>query len=462
MSSDELVYINWHGMIKPEKVVVTTTSTYGKFVCEPLERGFGITIGNSLRRIILSSLHGAAIVSVKFEEALHQYSVIPDVREDVSELIMNLKAVRLKVDDLEDRILTVHVKQGGDEEGFDHSDKAFVKQGREGFEPPSPDEGFEPTPPDEGFEPTPPDEGFLKQDEEEELPGNKFVKQDKEGFEAPEKDFVEQDEEGFEPPEQDFVKQGEEEGEEEIKLSDKDFNENFYRIRERDVTAAALEGSDPHIRILNPDQHIATLSKGGVLKMTLNVKSGKGYALASANKDLEAPVGTIPIDSVFSPIKRVKYVVGTSRIGQKTDYDKLTLEVWTDGTVSPEDSVAYAAKILKEQMNPFINFDEDIEPEQDDEGFEYPDKDFNENLYRSVDELELSVRSSNCLKNAQILKIYQLVQKTESEMLKTKNFGRKSLNEIKEVLTSMDLSLGIDIDGFEPPPEDEEDPLDDE
>ncbi len=196
--------------------------------------------------------------------------------------------------------------------------------------------------------------------------------------------------------------------------------------------------------------------------MTLNVKSGKGYALASANKNLEAPVGTIPIDSVFSPIKRVKYVVGTSRIGQKTDYDKLTMEVWTDGTVSPEDSVAYAAKILKEQMNPFINFDEDIEPEQDDEGFEYPDKDFNENLYRSVDELELSVRSSNCLKNAQILKIYQLVQKTESEMLKTKNFGRKSLNEIKEVLTSMDLSLGIDIDGFEPPPEDEEDPPDDE
>jgi len=335
MSSDELVYVNWHEMIRPEKVVVTTTSTYGKFVCEPLERGFGITIGNSLRRIILSSLYGAAIVSVKFEEALHQYSVIPNIREDVSEIIMNLKAVKLKVDDLEDKTLTVNV----DGEGS--------------------------------------------------------------------------------------------------------------------VTAAYLQGSAPGIQVLNPDQHIATLSRGGVLKMTLKVKTGKGFALASANNDPEAPVGTIPIDSVFSPIKRVKYVVGTSRIGQKTDYDKLTMEVWTDGSVTPEDSVAFAAKILKEQMNPFINFDEDIEPEQEDRDHDRSVKDFNENLYRSVDELELSVRSSNCLKNAQILKIYQLVQKTESEMLKTKNFGRKSLNEIKEVLTSMELSLGMDLDGFEPPAEDE-------
>ncbi|MBF0467662.1 MAG: DNA-directed RNA polymerase subunit alpha [Desulfamplus sp.] len=335
MSSDELVYVNWHEMIKPEKVVVTTTSTYGKFVCEPLERGFGITIGNSLRRIILSSLYGAAIVSVKFEEALHEYSIIPNVREDVSEIIMNLKAVKLKVDDLEDKTLTVNVE------------------------------------------------------------------------------------------------------------------------REGNVTAADLQGSVPGVRVLNPDQHIATLSRGGVLKMTLKVKTGKGFSLASANNDPEAPVGTIPIDSVFSPIKRVKYVVGTSRIGQKTDYDKLTMEVWTDGSVTPEDSVAFAAKILKEQMNPFINFDEDIEPEQEDRDHDRSVKDFNENLYRSVDELELSVRSSNCLKNAQILKIYQLVQKTESEMLKTKNFGRKSLNEIKEVLTSMDLSLGMDLDGFEPPAEDE-------
>ncbi len=335
MSSDELVYVNWHEMIRPEKVVVTTTSTYGKFVCEPLERGFGITIGNSLRRIILSSLYGAAIVSVKFEEALHAYSVIPNIREDVSEIIMNLKAVKLKVDSLEDKTLTVNIE------------------------------------------------------------------------------------------------------------------------REGNITAADLQGIVPGVQVLNPDQHIATISRGGMLKMSLKVKTGKGFALASANNDPEAPVGTIPIDSVFSPIKRVKYVIGTSRIGQKTDYDKLTMEVWTDGSVTPEDSVAFAAKILKEQMNPFINFDEDIEPEQEDREHDRSVKDFNENLYRSVDELELSVRSSNCLKNAQILKIYQLVQKTESEMLKTKNFGRKSLNEIKEVLTSMELSLGMDLDGFEPPAEDE-------
>ncbi|MBF0228613.1 MAG: DNA-directed RNA polymerase subunit alpha [Desulfamplus sp.] len=335
MSSDELVYVNWHEMIRPEKVVVTTTSTYGKFVCEPLEKGFGITIGNSLRRIILSSLYGAAIVSVKFEDALHEYSVIPNVREDVSEIIMNLKAVQLKVESLEDRILTVNFEGEGN------------------------------------------------------------------------------------------------------------------------LTAAYLQGIVSGVQILNPDQHIATLSKGGVLKMSLKVKTGKGFSLASANNDPDAPVGTIPIDSIFSPIKRVKYIVGTSRIGQKTDYDKLTMDVWTDGSVTPEDAVAFAAKILKEQMNPFINFDEDIEPEQEDREHDRSTKDFNENLYRSVDELELSVRSSNCLKNAQILKLYQLVQKSESEMLKTKNFGRKSLNEIKEVLTSMELSLGMDLDGFEPPVEDD-------
>ncbi len=330
MSSDELVYMNWREMIRPEKVAVTTTSTYGKFVCEPLERGFGITIGNSLRRIILSSLYGAAIVSVKFDDALHEYSVISDVKEDVSELIMNLKEVKLKVNDPGDKVLTLDVKG------------------------------------------------------------------------------------------------------------------------EKVVTAADIVSPEGRVEVLNPEQHIATLSKGGRLTMTLLVKNGKGYALAAANKDEEAAVGTIPIDSVFSPIKRVKYVVGTSRIGQKTDYDKLTMEVWTDGSVTPEDSVAYAAKILKEQMNPFINFDEDIEPEHDEKEHEGTDKTFNENLYRSVDELELSVRSSNCLKNAQILKIYQLVQKTDNEMLKTKNFGRKSLNEIKEVLTSMDLSLGMDLEGFEP------------
>ncbi len=331
MSSEKLAYVNWREMIKPEKLDVTTTSTYGKFVCEPLERGYGITIGNSLRRIILSSIYGAAIVSVKFDDALHEYSVISDVREDVSEIILNLKELKLKVDDVQDRILTLNI------------------------------------------------------------------------------------------------------------------------TGEADVTGADIVSPDGRVEILNPEQHIATVNKNGALNMVLVVKNGKGYALASANKDDDAPIGTIPIDSVFSPIKRVKYVVGTSRIGQKTDYDKLTLEIWTDGSVTPDDSVAYGAKILKEQMNPFINFDEELEPDDVEERSDDGDKGFNENIYRSVDELELSVRSSNCLKNARIHTIYQLVQKTDSEMLKTKNFGRKSLNEIKEVLTTMDLSLGMDLEGFEPP-----------
>ena len=331
MSSEKLAYVNWREMIKPEKLDVTTTSTYGKFVCTPLERGYGITIGNSLRRIILSSIYGAAIVSVKFDDALHEYSVISDVREDVSEIILNLKEIKLKVDDVEDRILTLNI------------------------------------------------------------------------------------------------------------------------TGEADVTGADIVSPDGRVEVLNPEQHIATVNKNGTLNMVMVVKNGKGYALSSVNKDDDAPIGTIPIDSVFSPIKRVKYVVGTSRIGHKTDYDKLTLEIWTDGSVSPDDSVAYGAKILKEQMNPFINFDEELEPDDVEERSEDGDKGFNENIYRSVDELELSVRSSNCLKNARIHTIYQLVQKTDGEMLKTKNFGRKSLNEIKEVLHTMELSLGMDLEGFEPP-----------
>ncbi|WP_321494112.1 DNA-directed RNA polymerase subunit alpha [uncultured Desulfobacter sp.] len=331
MSSENLAYVNWREMIKPEKLDVTTTSTYGKFVCEPLERGYGITIGNSLRRIILSSIYGAAIVSVKFDDALHEYSVISDIREDVSEIILNLKELKLKVDDPEEKILTLNV------------------------------------------------------------------------------------------------------------------------TGEAEVTGADIVSPDGRVKILNPAQHIATVNKNGKLNIVMVVKTGKGYALSSANKDDDAPIGTIPIDSAFSPIKRVKYVVGTSRIGQKTDYDKLTFEVWTDGSVTPDDAVAYGAKILKEQMNPFINFDEELEPDESEYKADEGEKGFNENIYRSVDELELSVRSSNCLKNARIHTIYQLVQKTDSEMLKTKNFGRKSLNEIKEVLHSMDLSLGMDLEGIEPP-----------
>ncbi len=336
MSSNELMYMNWREMIKPEKVQVTSKPTYGKFVCEPLERGFGITIGNSLRRIILSSLHGAAIVSVKFDTVMHEFSVIPGVIEDVSEIILNLKEVRVKLSDAEPRTIRV------DAEG------------------------------------------------------------------------------------------------------------------EGEVTAGDIISEDGKVEVLNPDLHIATLSNKASLKMEMTVKVGKGYSLSEANKDENAPVGTIPIDAIFSPIKRVNYVVGNARVGQRTDYDKLTLEVWTDGSILPEDAVAYAAKILKEQMTVFINFDEQLEPKTVRKAEEMEKPLLNENLYRSVEELELSVRSANCLRNANILKIYQLVQKSEAEMLKTKNFGRKSLNEIKDVLSEMGLSLGMKLEGFIPPEEGEE------
>ena len=336
MASEELMYMNWQQMIKPEKVQVTSKPSYGKFVCEPLERGFGITIGNCLRRIILSSLHGAAIVSVKFDSVMHEFSVIEGVLEDVSEIILNLKEVRFKLAD----------------------------------------------------------------------PGPVTVRLDASG--------------------------------------------------EGEVTAGDIISDDGKCEILNPKQHIATLSDKAALKMSMTVRIGKGYSLAENNKDDDAPAGTIPIDAVFSPIKRVNYVVGNARVGQRTDYDKLTMEVWTDGSILPEDAMAYSAKILKEQMTIFINFDEEFEPEPDKRVEEQDSPKFNENLFRSVEELELSVRSANCLKNADINQIWQLVSKTEAEMLKTKNFGRKSLNEIKEVLSEMGLSLGMKLDGFVPPEEDTE------
>lgn len=333
MPSNELMYINWREMIKPEKVQVSSTPTYGKFVCEPLERGYGITMGNTLRRVMLSSLHGAAITSVKIDNVEHEFSTVAGVLEDVSEIILNLKQVRVTTKDTQPRRLV-------------------CKASGEGV-----------------------------------------------------------------------------------------------------VTAAQFTSLDGGVEILNPETPIATISAGGELNMEMVVRVGKGYALSEANKEEDAPIGTIPIDAIFSPIKRVNYVVGNARVGQRTDYDKLTLEVWTDGSITPEDAVAYGAKIFKDQMSIFINFSEDSEPEtgrkmNDDEPVE-----FNDNLYRSVDELELSVRSANCLKNAEINKIYQLVQKTENEMLKTKNFGRKSLNEIKEVLSEMGLYLGMKIDGLELPPE---------
>ena len=333
MSPNELMYINWRDMIKPEKVQVTSKPSYGKFVCEPLERGFGITMGNALRRIILSSLHGAAITSVKFEGVMHEFSVVPGVLEDVSEIVLNLKEVRLKVDGLGTHTVRIETKKEGA------------------------------------------------------------------------------------------------------------------------VTAADIISDDGKCEILNPNLHIATIGDKGKLNMEMTVKVGKGYSLAESNKDEDASVGTIPIDAVYSPVKRVNYVVGNARVGQRTDYDKLTLEVWTDGSVLPEDCVAYAAKIMKDQMSIFINFDEDLEPDPEAESEDDDRPVWNDNLYRTVDELELSVRSANCLKNADIHKIYQLVSKTEAEMLKTKNFGRKSLNEIKEVLGDMGLSLGMELDGFQPPEE---------
>src|SRR6056297_1384087 len=337
MSLNELSYMNWREIIKPEKVQVDDQAdTYGKFVWEPLERGFGITIGNALRRIILSSIWGAAICSVKIEGVQHEFSTIPGVLEDVSEIILNLKNIRVRMDDTEPKTLEINAS-----------------------------------------------------------------------------------------------------GESVVKARD-------------------LHSPDGRVTIMSPEQHIATLAKEGELKMSMTVKVGKGYSLAENHKDPEAPIGTLPIDAVFSPIHRVNYTIGNARLGQRTDYDKLTLEVWTDGSVAPDDAIAYGAKILKEQVNVFINFDEDAEPFAEREEEDNAAPKFNENLYLDVDELELSVRSANCLRNANITKIYQLVQKTESEMLKTKNFGRKSLNEIKELLSELGLSLGMNLEGFEPPEEDKE------
>ncbi len=321
---------NWRELIKPKRIEVdhdTYTNFYGKFVCEPLERGFGLTMGNSLRRVLLSSLQGAAIVAVKFDGVLHEFSTIPGVLEDVTDIILNLKEVRLKIVD---------------------SEGAVIQLSKKG-------------------------EGI--------------------------------------------------------------------------VTAADID-TRGLVEIMNPDQHIATLNKEANLDMEMVIKTGKGYVPSERTKEKEQDIGVIPVDAVFSPIRKVNYVVTNARVGQITDYDKLTLEIWTDGSVTPEDALAYSAKILKEQMNPFINFEEEPEPSEDeyDEGGEK----LNENLFRPVSELELSVRSANCLKNANITLIGELVQKTEADMLRTKNFGRKSLNEIKTILDEMGLSLGMKLDNFPP------------
>lgn len=319
---------NWRELIKPKSIVIdeeTHTPSYGKFVCEPLERGFGITIGNALRRILLSSLQGAAIVSVKFDNVVHEFSTIPGVLEDVTDIILNLKEVKLKLNDREEAVI------------------------------------------------------YLSH-----------------------------------------------EGEGVIRASDIETN--------------------GRVEILNPEKHIASVNKEGKLKLEMLVKIGKGYVSMDSMKRAEPTIGIIPVDAIFSPIRKVNYVVTNARVGQITDYDKLTIEVWTDGSVLPEDALAFGAKILKEQMAPFINFVEEPEPYHVEQ--EAQEENLNQNLFRPVSELELSVRSANCLKNANITLIGELVQKTEAEMLKTKNFGRKSLNEIKAILEEMGLSLGMKLDNF--------------
>lgn len=326
MNQDQIA-TNWRQLIRPRGLESDKepSETYWRFSCEPLERGFGVTLGNALRRVLLSSLQGAAITAVKMDGVLHEFSTIPGVMEDVSDIVLNLKEVRLRLHGEGPKTLRVH-KKG---------------------------------------------EGVL--------------------------------------------------------------------------TAADLTSDDSSVEIVNADHKIATLAPEADVEMELTIGTGKGYVPAEKNKTEEMPIGTVPIDAIFSPVRKINYTVTPARVGRETDFDRLNFEVWTDGTVSPADAVAYAAKILKEQLNIFISFEEPLEvlPPVGEEA-----RPLNPNLFRSVDELELSVRSANCLQNANIRFIGELVQRSESEMLKTKNFGRKSLNEIKEVLISMGLELGMALESF--------------
>lgn len=317
-------------MIKPKGFEVdreTLRDDYAKFIIRPLERGFGVTLGNSLRRILLSSMMGSAITAVKFEGVLHEFTTITDVLEDVTDIILNLKQVRF-------RQYT--------------SDSLTLKISKKG-------------------------------------PGK--------------------------------------------------------------VTAADIVTSDK-VEVLNPEQHIATLGANANFSAEIIVEFGRGY-VPTENREREFPVGYIGVDALYSPISKVNYSVSNARVGQRTDYDALTLEVWTDGSLKPEEAVALSSKIMKEQLQIFLTFDETMEPSEEARDSSSPT--LNENLFRSVDDLELSVRSANCLKNANIRYIGELVVRSEAEMLKTKNFGRKSLNEIKEILSEMGLGLGMKIEGWPPP-----------
>jgi len=317
---------NWSSLIRPKRVDVdeaTHTRFYGEFTIQPLERGYGVTLGNALRRVLLSSIQGAAITSIKIDGVLHEFSTIPGIKEDVTDVILNLKGVRFKLGTADTKIVRFNVTSAG-----------VIKAG----------------------------------------------------------DII----------------------------------------------------TDGTIDVLNTDHYIATLSGGGAFKAEMVVKMGKGYTAARKELEPDQPEGTINIDAIFSPINKVNYVVSHARVGQITDYDKLVMEVWTDGSLNPGDAIAYAAKILKQQLDVFINFEEveeEILPEKEDEK-----GNVNEILTRSVEDLELSVRSANCLKNAGINTIGELVQKTEADMLKTKNFGRKSLSEIKDILNEYGLIFGMKLD----------------
>jgi DNA-directed RNA polymerase subunit alpha len=316
----------WKGFQKPKRLAVDTeslTDKYGHFWAQPFERGFGTTVGNALRRVLLSSIEGAAVTAVKIEGVLHEFQSIPGVVEDATDIILNIKQVPFKLNG-----------------------------------------------------------------------------------EGPKAIYLKSEQAGV-------------------------------------ITSGMIE-ADADVEILDKDVYIATVSEGGRLEMEMRLKRGRGYVSADKNFEEDLGIGFIPIDSVHSPVRKCNYTVEAARLGQITDYDKLALEIWTNGSVTPADSLGLAAKLLKDHMNIFINFEEELEAAA--AGDERKPEIRNENLNRSVEELELSVRSYNCLKNANIQSIGELVQKTEAEMLKTKNFGRKSLNEIKEILASMGLSLGMKID----------------
>ena len=318
----------WRGFQRPKRLEFerdTLTDRFGRFYAQPFERGFGTTIGNALRRVLLSSIEGAAITAVKIDGVLHEFSPIPGVVEDATDIILNLKQIPLKLHSDQTKTLTLRV--------------------------------------------------------------------DKPGI----------------------------------------------------VTAKDIE-ADAGVEILEPDAHIATVSDGGKLHMELRMKRGRGYVSADKNFDEDLGIGWIPVDSVHSPVKKVNYLVEAARLGQTTDYDKLTIDVWTNGSVTASDAVSLAAKLIRDHLNIFINLDETGDQAPEAQADQPRTGVANEHLDKSVEELELSVRSYNCLKNANIRTIRELVQKTEADMLKTKNFGRKSLNEIKDILQTMGLGLGMRLD----------------